>query len=251
MKFTGVHKKNKHHVVYPDIPSARNPVTHGPEIPVSSVPKDIDIAEDSGTELEDMDTSTSYQPPIPDKNKPVTLSQAQLNDLTRNLGLSKESAQLLGSRLIGSNLLASGTTCFWYRKRNEKFCKVFSLHVNSSLVYCSDIGGLVEALGLIYSPVEWRLFIDSSSKSLKAAFLNIGNKIASALVAHSVQLTENYENTKMLLSALKYSHHNWKICGDLKVKGQCHFISVIRSFIFSCLLYLRFNDIHIISFQVV
>ena len=83
MKFTGVHKKNKHHVVYPDIPSARNPVTHGSEIPVSSVPKDIDIAEDSVTELEDMDTSTSYQPPIPDKNKPVTLSQAQLNDLTR------------------------------------------------------------------------------------------------------------------------------------------------------------------------
>ena len=90
-------------------------------------------------------------------------------------------------------------------------------------------------MDLIYSPVEWRLFIDSSSKSLKAVLLNIGNKIASVPVAHSVQFTENYENMKLLLSALKYSQYNWKICGDLKVKGQCHFVcfhSVIRSFIF-------------------
>ena len=119
--------------------------------------------------------------------------------------------------------------------KDMKFRKFFSLHDNSSVVYCSDIGGLLEALDLIYSPMEWRLFIDSSSKSLKAVLLNIGNKIASVPVAHSLQLTENYENTKILLSALKYGHHNWKICGDLKVKGQCHFIcfhSVIRSFIF-------------------
>ena len=66
-------------------------VPHGPEIPVLNVPKDIDIAEDGDTELEDMDTFASYQPPIPDKNKPMPLTQAQLNDLTRDLGLSKES----------------------------------------------------------------------------------------------------------------------------------------------------------------
>ena len=80
MKFTRVNKKNKHHVVYPDVPSARKPVPHGSEIPAPSVPKDIDIAEDSDIELEDMDTSASYQPPIPDKDKPMPLSQAQLND---------------------------------------------------------------------------------------------------------------------------------------------------------------------------
>ena len=53
------------------------------------MPKDIDIAESSDTDLEDMGTSASYPPPIPDENKPVSLSQAQLNDLTRDLGLSK------------------------------------------------------------------------------------------------------------------------------------------------------------------
>ena len=83
--------------------------------------------------------------------------------------------------------------------------------------------------------MECRLFIDSSSQSLKAVLINIGNKIAPVLVAHSVQLTENYENMKILFSVLKYGHSNWKICGDLKVKGQCNFIcfhSVTRSFIF-------------------
>ena len=102
--------------------------------------------------------------------------------------------------------------------------------------------------------MEWRLFIDSSSKSLKAVLLNIGNKIASVPVAHSVQFTENYENMKLLLSALKYSHHNWKICGDLKAKGQCHFVcfhSVIRSFIFQLSPLPHINDIHINSFQLV
>ena len=152
----------------------------------------------------------------------MPLSHAEMNGLTRDLGLSKESAQLHGSHLDKNNLLASGTKYFWYRKRDEEFLKVFSLYGNSSLVYCSDIGGQVKALGLIYSQGECKLFIDLSSKSLKAVLLNIGNKMASVFLAHLVQLTENYKNMKILLSALKYSHHNWKICGDLKVKGQCH-----------------------------
>ena len=34
-----------------------------------------------------MDTSTSCQPPIPAKNKPMSLSQAQLNDSLGDLGI--------------------------------------------------------------------------------------------------------------------------------------------------------------------
>ena len=83
MKFTSVNKKNKHHVVPSDILPVRKYGLHGTEVavpsvltevPVPSVPKDIDIAEDSDTELEDMGTSASYQVPIPDQNKPTSLS---------------------------------------------------------------------------------------------------------------------------------------------------------------------------------
>ena len=76
---------------------------------------------------------------------------------------------------------------------------------------------LIIAMGLQYDPVEWRLFIDSSSRSLKAVLLYNGNAVASVLVGHSVQMSENYSNMELLLRNLKYKDHNWMICGDLKV----------------------------------
>ena len=102
--------------------------------------------------------------------------------------------------------------------------------------------------------MEWRLFTDSSSKSLKAVLLNIGKMIAAISVANSVRLTENCGSMKILLSALKYSHHNWNICGHLKLKEQCNFMcfhSVVRYFIFQSSPYFIFNNVHIIPFQVV
>ena len=43
---------------------------------------------------------------------PVPLTQAELNNLTRDLNLSNESAQLLGSHLKEKHLLAPGTTFY-------------------------------------------------------------------------------------------------------------------------------------------
>ena len=48
-------------------------------------------------------------------DQPVPLTKAELNDLTRDLSLYKESVQLLGSRLRGKRLLAPGTTFYWYQ----------------------------------------------------------------------------------------------------------------------------------------
>ena len=36
-------------------------------------------------------------------------------------------------------------------------------------------------------------------------------------MAHSVQMKENYENVKMLLSALWYDQYNWEVIGDFKM----------------------------------
>ncbi|XP_042228805.1 uncharacterized protein LOC121870899 [Homarus americanus] len=72
-------------------------------------------------------------------------------------------------------------------------------------------------MGISYNISEWRLFIDSSKRSLKAKLLFNRNQVASVPVGHSVQMDENYNNMEYLLTALKYKDHNWKICGDLKV----------------------------------
>ena len=68
-----------------------------------------------------------------------------------------------------------------------------------------------------YEATEWRLFLDSSVRSMKAVFLHIGNKVASVPVAHSVQLKECYLDMKHLLEVLHYDLHQWKLCGDLKM----------------------------------
>lgn len=214
---SGINHKNKHHVKYPDVPSAVKPVLHGPGIPIPTPPqKCTDLLSDSDDEIEDVDMSGTYQPLI-ETRQPKLLSQAELNDLTRDLGLSKESSQLLGSRLSENNLLSPQTTFFWYRSRDEVFRKYFSSDQEASLVYCNNVNGLIAAMGFAYDPTEWRLFIDSSSRSLKAVLLFNGNKISSVPVGYSVQMTENYGNMELLLTALQYKDHNWLICGDLKV----------------------------------
>lgn len=68
-----------------------------------------------------------------------------------------------------------------------------------------------------YEARDWRLFIDSSKKSLKGVLLHNGNKYASIPVAHSVDFKENYEKIKCLLEKIKYRGHNWTVCGDFKV----------------------------------
>lgn len=63
------------------------------------------------------------------------------------------------------------------------------------------------------------MFIDSSTKSLKAVLLHNGNKVPSLPLFHSVHLKENYESVKILLEALKYQEYNWQLIGDFKIVG--------------------------------
>ena len=76
---------------------------------------------------------------------------------------------------------------------------------------------LFEAIGITCNSIEWRLFIDSSSRSLKAVLLHNWNPYPSLLVAHSVHLKEDYTSVKMLLSALKYNDHGWEVIGNFKM----------------------------------
>ena len=74
-------------------------------------------------------------------------------------------------------------------------------------------------MGHDYINTEWRLFIDSSSRRLKAVLLHNGNKYSSIPIGHSVQMKETHDSMDQLLSALNNHDHVWLICGDLKVVG--------------------------------
>jgi hypothetical protein len=204
---------NKKEILYPNLLSAMRPVPHSSEIPVpKSTEKLEDIPEDSEDEGETYDEDYRY---VSDSIEPQLFSQIELNDLVRDLGLSKESAELLGSRLKQKNLLAPGTSFSWFRKREIDFVPYFSQE--SGLVYCSNVHGLMENFNIQYDVSEWRLFIDSSKRSLKTVLLHNGSKYASVPLGHSVFLKESYENLALILTNLKYKEHGWTICGDLKV----------------------------------
>lgn len=71
----------------------------------------------------------------------------------------------------------------------------------------------------VYKPEEWRLFIDFSIRSLKAILLHNTNVLAPVPITHSTVLKESYENVKIVLKKIKYSEHQWRICGDLNIIG--------------------------------
>lgn len=56
---------------------------------------------------------------------PKLFSQSELNDLVRYLNLTKDSAEVLGSRLKEQNLLAPGTSFSWFRNRKKDFLFFF------------------------------------------------------------------------------------------------------------------------------
>ena len=79
-------------------------------------------------------------------------------------------------------------------------------------MYTVDIAQLLLKLGVPqYEPKDWRLFIDSSKRSLKCVLLHNGNQFASVPITHSTTLKEKYEAVKYVLKKIGF------ICVDLKM----------------------------------
>ena len=145
-----MNRKKKHCLKYPDVPSATKPLLYGPGIPILNLPLDFSEFESSSSTDNDESANDFWDQPTCDEPnyKQSNLTQAQLNDLTRNLYLSKESAQLLGSRRRENNLLALQTTFYWYWNRDDEFRKYFTEDDQHWLVYCNNVIGLAKALGM-------------------------------------------------------------------------------------------------------
>ena len=89
--------------------------------------------------------------------------------------------------------------------------------METSLVTCTDIDGLMQTLNINHNHLDWRLYIDSSKLSLKAVPLHNGNTLPSIPVGLSVHDKEPYENMEILMEAINYDKFKCQICGDLKV----------------------------------
>ena len=117
----------------------------------------------------------------------------------------------MAQRLQERNLLEKKTL---YRKRTEDLLALFIM--KDDLCFCNDITELFEQLEIRYDKTNWRLFIDASKDSIKAALLNNGKTLHSVPIAYSTTMKESYENLKAVLTSIQYDDHNWHICADFK-----------------------------------
>jgi hypothetical protein len=212
----GHSSKTKSKIEYPNCQSAIRPVPHGDALPVPTPPADPQSLPPSSSEESEGEQSDVYESVGESSSCGHHLiNQAELNDLVRDLSLSKQHAELLASRLGEWQLLMPGTHTSVFRNRHKKLSNFYSMA--DLICYCNDVHGLFNELGCHYKDSEWRLFIDSSKSSLKAVLLHNGNSYPSIPVAHAVGMKETYEAMQKLLETIKYSQHNWVICSDLKV----------------------------------
>ncbi|GBP78947.1 hypothetical protein EVAR_57898_1 [Eumeta japonica] len=144
------------------------------------------------------------------ETEPHLISQSELNDLVRDLQLSKSKSELLASRLQQWNLLAPDTRVTVYRNRSKQFAEYFES--NDEYQYCRDVRGLFKSMDQSYDPEEWRLFIDCSKVSLKAVLLHNGNKKPSIPIGNNK--TEDYVE---IVSNLLTNYHKTGVNMSLKI----------------------------------
>lgn len=226
--YYGVNKNKRKSIAYPEVASVIKPVPHSDTIPRPKPPKaESDKSSEGELELSsDLDDNSTTQ---------HLIAQSELNDLIRDLKLSKTDAELLTSRLQQWNCLQKQVKVSEYRNRSNNFSVFFSKA--DSIHYCNNIDGLFESLGTRHKANDWRLFIDSSKHSLKAALVHNGNKLPTIPVAHAVGVKETYEQIGVVLQLIKYNNYKWRLCADLKVhtytkrKTVLHNISLRFSFL--------------------
>ena len=170
-------------------------------------PLNLDVIFEEKDDLNDNDF-------VPKSSEPILFNQEELSDLIRDLNVSKESSVLLASQLNDRNLLQQGIKITFYRTR----CDEWIFEEVPDFVFCIDIPGLLHKLGVKeYKPKEWRLFIDSYKRSLKCVLLHNSNMYVPIPVRHSTTLKDRYDLIKTALQHIKYEHHQWVICVDLKM----------------------------------
>ena len=75
-------------------------------------PLNLDVIFEEKDDLNDNDF-------VPKSSEPILFNPEELSNLIRDLNLSKESSELLASRLNDRNLLQQGTKITFYRTRDD------------------------------------------------------------------------------------------------------------------------------------
>nr|CAI5847475.1 unnamed protein product [Callosobruchus analis] len=130
-------KSNRKNIAYPRLPSTSAPVVHSELLPVPLPPGISENSMNSESCLEQIETENSDEcdknPEYIPEDEPRLVNQQRLNDFVRDLDLTKEEAEILGSRVMEWNLLECEYT-FTYRKRYQNYSVFMPFGANCTFV---------------------------------------------------------------------------------------------------------------------
>lgn len=149
-----------------------------------------------------------------------------MNDLARDLGLSKRASEVLAV-VHAKKLLEEGGKVTYFRSRESACLQHF--WSDGGFVYRHNVHGLRRSWEFhpIYA-IEWQLFSNSSKRSLQCVLLHNGNLFSTVPAEHSVCLCEKHEDIKRAFDLLQYKMHKWIICVDFKI--VCFFLGQPRGY---------------------
>ncbi|XP_061433736.1 uncharacterized protein LOC133359273 [Lethenteron reissneri] len=139
--------KNAPAITYSNLPLTIAPVPHCHELAVPTPPEreQPSSEESSKSESEEdvVDPDDNLRGGAEERN-PYYPYQKHLNDLIRDLGLTKSNAELLTSRLKQWNLLDESVQVADQRKHYQHFCSFFTRQ--DGLCFCHNVTSLFKAI---------------------------------------------------------------------------------------------------------
>lgn len=214
----GLNRRTRRGVDHKSVNSAQTPLPHSSSIPVPKRPSPTEEYAPPTFESLPESTFSLYQPSEDNTGcNHIEIKQERLNMMVRQLKLSQRQAIALSQHLKAVNILAPGVKVFGFRQRQQELVQFFDVNDDNTFAYCKNIAGVMGYMNIEYKAEDWRIFIDSSKRSLKAVLLYKDKTVTPIPIAISSNTKESYESMRMILKAVKYQEHVWKICADLKV----------------------------------
>lgn len=132
-------------VDYADVPSTTKPIQHSENLPVPKCPDRRKKMNKRVSDISAASKESNSRDYVPDSN--AKMNQEDLNDLVRDLFLSKKNSELMASRLRHHNALSLEVKTTTYRDRHKKFAqhfakKTISVFAQTSMLFFENSVGL-------------------------------------------------------------------------------------------------------------
>ncbi|CAH0560898.1 unnamed protein product [Brassicogethes aeneus] len=131
-------------IKYPELESSSGPIAHDLTRPVPEPPKKLSQKSSLSLSSSKSNSDREFLPTL-EQPKYHLITTEDFNDLVRDLNLSKNKAELLGSRLKPWNLF-DDVIIMDQRTRHETFLTFFTKE--DGLCFCNDIKGMFEEFGI-------------------------------------------------------------------------------------------------------